>query len=365
MLANAESIHTVRWANAIAANKGYEVHLVSRRPPLEKIRADVRVWVAPWPTSLGYFLNAPFVRGVIRTIRPTLVHAHYASGYGTLGRLAGFHPLVLSVWGADVYDFPRKSAIHRWLIQRNLASADRVLSTSRVMTVETHKYTQKEIDVTPFGVDLDQFEPRAEASGFGRENIVIGTIKTLDSKYGIEFLIRAFKLVKDKHPKLPLKMLIVGTGPDQSRLKKLAVVLGVMQDTVFAGHIEHSEVPRYHNMLSVSVFLSVKHSESFGVAVIEASACGKPVVVANVGGLPEVVEDGVTGFVVEPRNAKQTANAIEKLVLDESLRRRMGECGKRRVERLYNWAESVNKVLRIYREVIDGYLANDGAWQKK
>ncbi len=357
MLANAESIHTVRWANAIAANQGYEVHLVSQRAALEKIHADVRVWVAPWSTSLGYFLNAPFVRGVIRTIRPTLVHAHYASGYGTLGRLAGFHPLVVSVWGADVYDFPRKSAVHKWLILRNLASADRVLSTSQVMAVETQKYTEKEIDVTPFGVELDQFEPRAEASIFGREDIVIGTVKTLDPKYGIEFLIRAFRLVKDRHPNLRLKMLIVGTGPDESRLKKLAVELGVMQDAVFVGHIEYREVPRYHNMLSVSVFVSVKHSESFGVAVIEASACGKPVVVANVGGLPEVVEDGVTGFVVEPRNPEQTANAIEKLVLDESLRRRMGERGKRRVARLYNWTENVNEMLRIYRAVIAGDLA--------
>jgi glycosyltransferase involved in cell wall biosynthesis len=110
----------------------------------------------------------------------------------------------------------------------------------------------------------------------------------------------------------------------------------------------------YHNMLSVAVFVSVMDSESFGVSVIEASACGKPVVVSNVGGLPEVVADGITGFVVEPRNPAQTAKAIENLVLDESLRKRMGEAGMKRVARLYNWSKNVNDMLQIYREVIEG-----------
>lgn len=352
LLANAASIHTVRWVNAIANSQDYEVHLVSLDPPLDKIQSNVTVWVAPVPTVWGYFLNAPFVRRVIREVRPELVHAHYLSGYGTLARLVGFHPLVLSVWGADVYDFPSKSVIHRWLIQRNLANADRVLSTSQVMAVETHKYTDKHIDITPFGVDLDRFQPRVVASLFDTDDIVIGTIKTLDEKYGIEFLILAFKLLRDKYPHLPLKLLIVGGGPLESYLKQLSIELGIAQHTVFTGQVAHNDVQMYHNMLSVAVFVSVMDSESFGVSVIEACACGKPVVVSNVGGLPEVVEDGVTGFVVEPRNSEQTANAIEKLVLDESLRKRVGKAGIIRVTRLYKWSDNVNDMLKIYREVV-------------
>lgn len=353
-LANAASIHTVRWVNAIADKKGFEVYLVSRHPAVEKLHSNVSVRIAPVPTALGYFLNVPFVRRMIREVRPRLVHAHYLSGYGTLARLTGFHPLVLSVWGADVYDFPRKSAIHWWLVKRNLANADRVLSTSQVMAFHTQQYTDKNITVTPFGVDLDRFQPRDVSGIFDSDDIVIGTIKTLDEKYGIEFLIRAFKLLRDKHPYLPLKLLIVGGGPREGYLKQLAVDIGIAQHTVFTGHIVHSEVPMYHNMLSVAVFVSVMDSESFGVSVIEASACGKPVVVSNVGGLPEVVADGITGFVVEPRNPAQTAKAIENLVLDESLRKRMGEAGMKRVARLYNWSKNVNDMLQIYREVIEG-----------
>lgn len=105
-------------------------------------------------------------------------------------------------------------------------------------------------------------------------------------------------------------------------------------------------------MLSVSVSVSVSNSESFGVAIVEASSCNKPVVVANVGGLPEVVEDEVSGFVVSPRNEHETADAIEKLVLDKNLRMKIGNNGRIRVENFYNWDDNVNQMMRIYREVL-------------
>jgi glycosyltransferase involved in cell wall biosynthesis len=105
-------------------------------------------------------------------------------------------------------------------------------------------------------------------------------------------------------------------------------------------------------MLDISVSVSITDSESFGVAVIEASACEKPVIVANVGGLPEVVEDEVTGFVVPPQDAEATASALEKLVLNKSLRQEMGNAGRQRVQRLYDWKNNVQQMLSIYHEVL-------------
>lgn len=352
LLSNGASIHAIRWANAIAARPGYEVHLVTQQPASEELSTSVAVHSAPVRGALGYFLNTSFVRRAVHEICPDLMHAHYVSGYGTLARLSGFRPLVISVWGADIYDFPAKSRIHRWLIRRNLSSAIRVLSTSHAMATEIAKYTTNQVYITPFGVDLEQFYPRKVDSIFGRDDIVIGTVKTLEKKYGVEFLIRAFQLLRIKHARLPLKLLIVGAGSQEVFLKQLARELGISSDTVFAGAVSHAEVPRYQNMLSISVSLSIMDSESFGVAVIEASACGKPVVVTGVGGLPEVVENGVTGFVVEPRNPEQAANAIETLALDALLCKRMGEAGMKRVRTLYDWNENVRTMLDIYDAVV-------------
>jgi glycosyltransferase involved in cell wall biosynthesis len=352
-LANAASIHTVRWVNAIAETGNYHVHLLSLEPPTDQLHAEVSLRIAPVQSPAGYFLNSKWGRRVVQDVRPRFVHAHYASGYGTLARLVGFHPTVLSVWGADIYEFPRKSALHRWLMRKNLDFADRLLSTSRVMAEEVGRYTQKPIAVTPFGVDIHRFRPKTVASPFSTNDIVIGTVKTLDDKYGIDVLIRAFKIVRDANPHQPLKLLIVGGGPRERYLKILANQLGVMGSTVFTGAVPHGDVPDYFNMLTVAVFPSTRDSESFGVSVIEAGACGRPVVVSRVGGLPEVVQDQVTGLVVERCNPFETAAAIEKLVLNPAMRMKMGEAGLLHVRKHYGWAQNVQQLLEIYDEMTE------------
>ncbi|MBN1992356.1 MAG: glycosyltransferase [Anaerolineae bacterium] len=352
-LAGATSIHTNRWVNAIT-NRGYEVHLLSLHPLRDVLDPKVFFYQAPFTPNLGYFTSFLWVRRLIAAIKPDLVHAHYAAGYGTVAALAGFHPTILSVWGYDVYEFPNKSWLHKNLLKFNLARADKILSTSYVMAKETNKYTHKPIEVTPFGIDLSQFKPQKTITDnlFAPQDIVIGTIKTLDEKYGLKYLIQAFRLLKDKYPGLPLKLLIVGGGPQEALLKNLVKELKLTEWTVFTGHILHADIPKYHNALSVYVAPSVLDSESFGVAVIEASACEKPVVVSNIGGLPEVVEDSVSGFVVPPRNPPQLAAAVERLVLDEALRTKMGRAGRERVANLYNWEDNVTQMTKIYNQLL-------------
>jgi glycosyltransferase involved in cell wall biosynthesis len=197
---------------------------------------------------------------------------------------------------------------------------------------------------------MEKFKPQPVKSLFADTDIVIGTIKVLDEVYGIDYLIKAFKILKDKYPGLPLKLLIVGKGLEAENLKKLSVDLGVDTDCVFTGFVNHSLVPAYHNMICISCFLS--NSESFGVAVLEASSCEKPVVVSNVGGLPEVVEEGVTGFIVPPRDEVAAAVAIEKLISDPELRETFGKNGREKVSRLYDWDKNLEEIIQIYNAVL-------------
>lgn len=349
-LANASSIHTCRWANGMY-DSGFAIHLLSVEPKHELLNPKIIYYPAPWShPQTGYFMNVAYVRRLIRQVQPDLVHAHYASGYGTLGALSGFHPLITSVWGSDVYEFPHRSFLHKSWLQLNLAKADRIVSISHVMAKETRKYTRKVVDVVPWGIDLERFRPIAVQSLFDPSTIVIGTIKALEDAYGINYLLRAFRLLKDKHPDLPLKLLLVGGGTQESALKQLTQELGLETSTLFTGAIKHSDVPRYHNMLTVSVAIS--NREGFGVSVVESCACERAVVVSNVGGLPEVVENGVSGFVVLPQNPEATAAAIERLIFDEDLRLRMGKAGRERVVRLYNWKDNVSQMAKIYHELL-------------
>ncbi|MEJ2618117.1 MAG: glycosyltransferase family 4 protein, partial [Ignavibacteriaceae bacterium] len=120
----------------------------------------------------------------------------------------------------------------------------------------------------------------------------------------------------------------------------------------FTGRIPSEKVAAYYNQMDVAVFLS--KNESFGVAVLEASACGLPVVVSDVGGLPEVVENNITGLIVEKENHLAAAEAIEKLLLEPDLRNKMGANGRKRVEKFYNWDDCVDQMINIYSDILNG-----------
>jgi Glycosyltransferase len=361
-LSDASSIHTKRWVNSIA-EKGVVIHLFSLKPvetseyPGENFSFtcfDMQKRFGGL-SKLGYLKALPALKKVISEFKPDIMHAHFATSYGLLGALSGFHPFVLSVWGSDVFDFPKKSFLHRKILEYNLKRADKILSTSNVMAVETKKYTDKEIEVTPFGINTGLFKPekadRAASTPFSADDIVVGTIKLIETKYGINYLIEAFSTVAKKHPELPLKLLIVGDGSERKNLESLTEKLEIKDKVYFAGMAEYQKVPYFHKIIDVYAALSILDSESFGVAIVEAEGCGKPVVVSNAGGLPEVVEDGVTGFVVERKNAEAAAEKLEKLVLDAGLRERTGKAGRERVLKFYDWNENVSQMMRIYNKI--------------
>jgi len=357
LLSSPNSVHTIKWAKSLSDN-GVDIVIfglgdftIDDYASYSNIKVitlnESIVRVEGSLLKLKYLKALPVIKNIIKDFKPDIIHAHYATSYGLLGALSGFSPFVLSVWGSDVFSFPKKSFLHKHMLTYNLKKADKILSTSHVMAKETKLYTRKDIEITPFGIDIEQFKPMEVQSLFTQEDIVIGTIKSLEKEYGIEYLIEAFKILSDKYKELPLKLLIVGGGSLDMKLKQLTKDLNIEDKTIFTGKVSFDDVPKYHNMMTASVFVS--NSESFGVSVIEASACAKPVVASNVGGLPEVVENGVSGFVVPPRDSEATARAIEKLILDKDLNYKIGQAGRQRVVKLYNWTNNVNHMLSIYK----------------
>ena len=362
ILADPASPHTIKWVNSLLRKNieillfgltGYKLDNYSKSQNLtiHSLRLDGKVFAKPDgdPSKINYLKAVPVIRKIIREFKPDILHAHYASSYGLLGALSRFHPFILSVYGSDVYSFPRKNIFTTKLFKFNLSAADKILSTSNIMAKEIKKYTKKQIEVTPFGVDLNIFHPSVrEENLFGKNDIVVGTVKSLEDKYGIEFLIKAFKLVKDRHPQLSLKLLLVGKGTKEGELKKHVVELGISDVTTFTGFVDYDKVHKYQNMIDIAVFVSTEDSESFGVSVLEASACAKSVIVSDAGGLPEVVEKDVTGLIVRKKDIAQTADAIEELLLNKDLRLRLGENGRERVGGKYNLDDNIAQMVGIY-----------------
>ena len=366
ILADANSSHTIKWAVSLA-EKNIDIILFSlskNQTALYNNYKNITIESAgiPATTQFGaeahvskliYLKYISTVKKIIRDHKPDILHSHYATSYGLLGASTGFHPFIVSVWGTDIYNFPERNLLYKKIIQFILNRADRILSTSNKMALQAKKFTGKQVEVTPFGIDTERFKPQQANSIFSENDFVVGTIKTLERKYGIEYLIRAFSLVKKRLPHVSLKLLIAGSGTLENHLKKITKELDIEGDTIFTGYVIPAEVPNYINMLDIFVSLSIEESESFGVAVIEASACEKPVIVSNVGGLPEVIDHNKTGIVVEPKNIEKTADAIEKLVLDKQLRSTLGKNGRKKVIEKYNWGNNLDSMISIYNNVLN------------
>jgi len=354
-LANVGSVHTQRWASAMA-HRGHEVHLITRRGISQFMLPGVRMYFLPFLPPWGYWINAPWVRRILHRLRPQLLHVHYAAGYGVLGRLSGFHPRILSIWGSDVFVAPYQSGFQRRVIQKNLRSYDMLCATGNAIAQQARSVCDGlgDIRITPFGVDTEKFRPNPTKKDASK--ITIGTVKKYHPFYGIDLLVRAFARVRQRflesEPEIGrrLRLLLVGSGDHKAEIEALVKSLGISDVSEVLGPVPHHEVPDYLNRLDV--YACPSRSESFGVAVLEASACGVPVVVTNVGGLPEVVEDGKTGFIVPPENLDALAEAIETLVRRPDLRAQMGQAGREMVAERYSWDESVRIMENVYAEAI-------------
>jgi len=357
ILADANSSHTIKWVNSLKEVDGITIGLWSLNVPKSNIYCDcANLKIASAKVSqqrngffkkLRYLTSVFHLRKFIKKFKPDIVHAHYASSYGLLGRIAGFRPLLISVWGSDVFAFPKKNRLFKDILRGNLNSANLILSTSHIMKEETRKYTRKEIIVTPFGIDTEIFKPQPK---YKHREFVIGTVKTLEKIYGIQYLIHAYKIFKDRNPTANSSLLIVGGGSQFEVLRDLARQLDVYESVTFVGSVSPNEVPRYHNMMDISVFLSLE--ESFGVAVLEAMATERPVIVSDAVGLKEIVDNGVNGIIVPKMDIESSAFALEKLFWDEELRRKLGYNARRTVQHKYEWKNNVLQMEAIYSSIV-------------
>ena len=251
------------------------------------------------------------------------------------------------MWGSDVYQFPDRSLLHRLLLTQVLRSADHISATSHTMAERTRHFTTTPIDVVSFGVDTDQFHPRNLAKQ--DHELRIGTARTLKRRYGIDILLRAFALLTARGDSTRIRLVIAGDGPERIRLESLAEILGIRSAVEFGGRVPHAHMPQF--LQSLDIFVAPSRYESFGVAVLEACACELPVVVSDVGGLPEVVLDGVTGLVVERENPAALADRLGRLVDSAELRRQLGSAGRSHVITNYQWEHSVDRMESLYQRL--------------
>lgn len=359
IVSDAQSVHTQRWVTSLS-QKGIEVVLYTIVPvgvefytqrgikchhfDLFNYKREKRGFLYPIRRHLQAVRD---LKRVIKEEHPHILHSHFVTSYSLIAALSGFHPLIESVWGSDVYIYPKKSLLHRLLVKFTLSKGDKILSTSNVMARETARYTNKKIWITPFGVDTNLFcrkTPRPEGK------FVIVSVKSLAQNYGNEYIIRAFHQVTLKNPQLDCSLELVGKGPHKEMLQSLAQELGIADKVHFRGFLPNIELPKFFQGCNIALYMS--NSESFGVSAIEAMACECPVVASDADGFTEVIEDAKTGFIVPRKDYMAAAAAIQRFIDNPYLVESMGKAGRDSVCSKYSWEENVEQMISIYRETV-------------
>ncbi|MCU0432730.1 MAG: glycosyltransferase [Bacteroidia bacterium] len=361
LLADADSAHTRKWATALAA-QGIAVGIFSLRKSTAGwagAHKGITIFDAHGlgdETFTGsaagkwVYLKMLFpLRRVLGQFRPHIVHAHYATSYGLLGRLCGFHPFVLSAWGSDVMNFPQRNFLNRFLLRGNLRAADVVLATSPTISRYIKEVVPRDVEITPFGIDTVAFCRQPVTRIFGDDCIVIGAVKALEKVYRHDSLLNAFAALHKANPGLPLRLLLVGDGTQRDALEQQAHTLGIAHLTKFAGRVQFADVPQWHNQLDI--FVNISEYESFGVSVLEAMACEVPVIVTDTGGLAELVEQGREGYRVPLQGHNELVERLRQLATNAGLRRQLGNQGRQTVLRSYTWQNNLQQMLAIYKRL--------------
>lgn len=206
-------------------------------------------------------------------------------------------------------------------------------------------YTGLHLDDIPFTGSSDV----KEKLGIAGHEPVIGTVANIYPRKGYEYLIEAIANIKKEIK--DLRCIIVGEGDREYKLKldRLANKLGVSENIIYVGFQRNV----YPFIAIFDIFVLPSILEGFGIALIEAMAMGKPVVASNTGGIPEVVEDGVTGILVPPKNPDALADAILGLLNDKIKMKAMGIAGKERVNKFFTLKRMISQIENCYDELLN------------
>jgi len=335
-----------------------QARILSQAPIRARQKPGIPVTVVP-PGRLERYPFAQIRRLQIASrhvgqFQPAVVHAYffwsimYARALKALGKVPflienredqGFN------WGTREY---MKLRATRSLPDRVICVSEAV----RQVVLKKEKLDQSRVIVIHNGVERPP-GPLHERSGLRAklglrpEHLVVGMVANFNRQVkGVRYLIEAAPLIVQAVPQA--RFVLLGRGNQETELRQLADRLGVAEHVIFAGHADN--INDYYPLMQVSALTSL--SEGLSITLLESMSHGLPVVVTSVGGNPEVVTDGVTGYLVPPRDTPAFVDKVVRLLKDHDMRARFGAAAKQQIERRFRLHDVAQNYLQVYEELL-------------
>ncbi|MBN1326218.1 glycosyltransferase family 4 protein [Candidatus Falkowbacteria bacterium] len=258
----------------------------------------------------------------------------------------------------------------KFIMPKIINCADKVIVTSLDYAQTSNiknlvaKNPEKFIEMPP-SIDLERFFPSKKEKEllfkfginpeFDKVMLFVGALDKAHYFKGIQFLINSFNVLDysgSQDAIYRVKLLIVGEGNLKEKYKTQVLEAGLKDKILFADPVSDEDLPKYYNLADVIILPSIDRSEAFGITLIEAMACAKPVVASRLPGVRSVIEDGVDGFLFDIKQEGDLANRVNKLFADNILREKMGSVGRAKAEKSFSQDVLIKKLIGIYDEVI-------------
>ncbi len=358
-IANAGVIHTQRWLKFFSS-AGHDIHLITDNyNPIEGVKIyDMRFRNRYKSIRYLHEKFLPYrvrvVKRLIDEIEPDIVHAHYVAKYGYRGALSGFHPLVLTAWGSDIYLNAGQSFLSNRLTIYSLTKADLITGDSKDLLRAMRKLSASEDKLVEvqWGVELDWFDSVEKTNwkrelGWDDDPVVIST-RSFKHFYNIDVLLKAVPLVLKEFANA--KFLILGSGPLEGELKQEAENLNLRDSVRFLGAIPYEKVPVY--LKDSQVFISIPSWDGTSASLLEAMSARLPVIVTDLPTNREWIEEGVNGHLVPIRDEKRLAEAIVHLLKDKASCLDWGKRNRDIIEERADHKREMRKMEALYKSLI-------------
>jgi colanic acid/amylovoran biosynthesis glycosyltransferase len=307
-------------------------------------------------SQLGRFR---YFKEIIEKYKPKLIHAHFSwEGHYMLPLKKYYNlPLITSFYGSDINVYPR-SRIARWQLNRLFAEGDLFLAVCKDLKEKAISLgcPKNKIIVHDVGTEINKFRPGNKTERKDDQVKILMCGRLVEYK-GFTYGIEAFAHCFNKHKNIRLQ--IIGDGPLKNGLFKQIKKLGLERYVTILGNKSHPEVAQA--MQEADIFMMPytigKHGECEGLPNVlkEAQAAGLPVISTSIGGIPEVVKDGESGFLVKEKNISALIQKLKILIEDPSLCSRFGKNGRKIIEERFGLDSQVCKLENIYRKLMNAY----------
>jgi len=279
-----------------------------------------------------------------------LVHAHYGFHSGLLPALLKRKPLIVTYHRGDALDEPLRNKVYFWLQRFTVFRADFLIAVSndiREALVKSLGADPRKISIIPCGVDTELFHPLDKARkqkelGIPENSKVVLFIGELTKRKGVDLLLKCAERIREAH------FIFIGEGEVKANY----------ENCYFVGPKPNHVLPKWINI--ADIFALPSRSEGTPVVVLEALSCGIPVVASKVGGIPDLIHDGVTGYLVEPEDVDMFEKRLRELLENPEKRRQMGLLGRKHMIENYDSRRIAERIKQVYERVLDKYTLNIG-----